>query len=102
MVAKNISEEEVRQAVAEVMHPAIDRTLVELGMIKNITVRKNKVALTLLLPFPNIPIKNYLVNSVHEAVIKLGVEAKIKIGQMNQKELQSFLAMEQESWKGSI
>jgi len=102
MVAKNISEEEVRQAVAEVMHPAIDRTLVELGMIKNITVRKNKVALTLLLPFPNIPIKNYLVNSVHEAVIKLGVKAKIKIGQMNQKELQSFLAMEQESWKGSI
>ena len=101
-MAKNISEEEVRQAVAEVMHPAIDRTLVELGMIKNITVRKNKVALTLLLPFPNIPIKNYLVNSVHEAVIKLGVKAKIKIGQMNQKELQSFLAMEQESWKGSI
>jgi metal-sulfur cluster biosynthetic enzyme len=102
MVAKNISEEEVRQAVAEVMHPAIDRTLVELGMIKNITVRNNKVALTLLLPFPNIPIKNYLVNSVHEAVMKLGVKAKIKIGQMNQKELQSFLAMEQESWKGSI
>jgi len=101
-VAKNISEEEVRQALAEVMHPAIDRTLVELGMIKNITVRNNKVALILLLPFPNIPIKDYLVNSVHEAVMKLGVEAKIKIGQMNQKELQSFLAMEQEGWKGSI
>ena len=101
-MAKNISEEEVRQALAEVMHPAIDRTLVELGMIKNITVRNNKVALILLLPFPNIPIKDYLVNSVHEAVMKLGVEAKIKIGQMNQKELQSFLAMEQEGWKGSI
>jgi metal-sulfur cluster biosynthetic enzyme len=101
-VAKNLSEEEVRQALAEVMHPAIDRTLVELGIIKNITIRNNKVALTLLLPFPNIPIKTYLVNSVHEAVMKLGVEVKIKIGQMSQKELQSFLAMEQKSWKGSI
>ena len=101
-MAKNISGEEVRQALAEVIHPAIDRTLVELGIIKNITIRNNNVALTLLLPFPNIPIKNYLVNSVHEAVVKLGVEVKIKIGQMNQKELQSFLAMEQKSWKGSI
>jgi metal-sulfur cluster biosynthetic enzyme len=102
MVAKNASEEEVRQALAEVMHPAIDRTLVELGIIKNITTRNNKVALTLLLPFANIPIKNHLVNSVHEALMKLSVEVEIKIGQMNQKELQSFLAMEQVSWKGFI
>ncbi len=101
-MTENISEREVRQALAEVMHPAIDRTLVELGMIKNITIRNNKVALTLLLPFPNVPIKNYLVNSVYEAVMKLGVETKIEIGQMNQKELHSFLAMEQKSWKGSI
>jgi metal-sulfur cluster biosynthetic enzyme len=101
-VAKNISEEKVRQALAEVMHPAIDRTLVELGVIKNITVRNNRAALTLLLPFPNIPIKDYLANSVREAVMKLGLEVKIKIGQMNQEEVQSFLAMEQEGWKGSI
>jgi metal-sulfur cluster biosynthetic enzyme len=101
-VAKNISEEEVRQALAEVMHPAIDRTLVELGIIKNVTFRDNGVALTLLLPFPNIPIKDYLANSVREAVMKLGLEVEIKIGQMNQEEVQSFLAMEQEGWKGSI
>jgi metal-sulfur cluster biosynthetic enzyme len=83
IVAKNISEEEVRQAMAEVTHLAIDRTLIELEMIKNITVRNNKVALVLLFPFPNIQIKNYLVNNVHEAVMKLGVETKIKIEQMN-------------------
>lgn len=41
-------------------------------------------------------------NSVRDAVIRLGAEVKIEIGQMNQEELQSFLAMEQESWKGSI
>jgi metal-sulfur cluster biosynthetic enzyme len=101
-VAKNISEEEVRQALAEVTHPAIDCTLVELGIIKNITVRNNRVNLTLLLPFPNIPIKDYLVNNMHKALMKLDIEVKIKIGQMNQKEIQSFLAMEQENWKGSI
>ena len=101
-MTKNISEEEMHKALAEVMHPAIDRTLVELGMIKDITIRNNRVTLTLLLPLPNVPIKDYLVNSVHKALMKLGIEVKIKIGQMNQRELQSFLAMEQESWKGSI
>ena len=101
-MTKNISQEQVRQVLAEIMHPAIDCTLVELGMIKDITIRNNMVGLILLLPFPNIPIKDYLVNSVHEALMKLGVEVEIKIGQMNQKELQSFLAMEQKNWKGSI
>jgi metal-sulfur cluster biosynthetic enzyme len=101
-IVTRISEEEVRQALAEVMHPAIDRTLVELGMIKNMTIRNDKVVLTLSLPFPNIPIKKHLVNIVQEAVMKLGVEVKVEIGQMNQKERESFLTMEQKSWKGSI
>jgi len=101
-VAMSISEEEVRQALVEVTHPTIDRTLVELGMIKNMTIGDNRVTLTLLLPFPTVPIKDHLVNSVREAVMKLGVEVKIKIEQMNQEELRSFLAMEKESWKGFI
>lgn len=100
MMYKNISKEDVRQAVAGVTHPAIDRSLVELGMIKDITVGDNRITLTLVLPFPEIPIKDYLVKSVREAVMKLGVGVDIKIAQMNQEELQSFLAMEQESWKG--
>ena len=78
-----------------------DRSHSELGMIKNSTMGDNRGLLTLLLPFPNIPIRDHL-NSVREAVMKLGVEVKIKIEQMNQEELRSFLTMEQESWKGFI
>lgn len=59
-MAKNISEKDVYPAVAEVMHPAIDRTLVELGMIRNITVGNNRATLTLVLPSPNVPIKDIL------------------------------------------
>jgi hypothetical protein len=33
-VTENISQEDVRQAVGELMHPAISRTLLELGMAK--------------------------------------------------------------------
>jgi len=81
------------------MHPAIDRTLIDLGMVKDITVGDNLATLTLVLPFPEIPIKEYLVNSVREPITKLGIEVEVKITVMSQQEREAFLVMEQESWK---
>jgi len=53
-------------------------------------------------PFPNIPIGDYFVNSVREAIEKLGVKPEIKIIIMDQEEQKRFLAMEQENWKENI
>jgi len=83
MMANTISEEEIRRAVAKVRHPEIDHTLVELGMIKDIAVRDDKVILTMALPFLGIPIKDYFVDSVQEAVTKLGVEIEVELTEMN-------------------
>lgn len=101
-MAKGKSEEDIRQVVAEIKHPAIDRTLVDLGVVKEITVNGNKVLVTMALPFTGIPtqVKDYLVNSVVEQIKKLDVEVKVDVTIMNQEELQAFLDMEQESWKG--
>jgi len=101
-VAKNISEEDVHKAIGRVMHPEINHTLVELGMVKEIALKGDKVTLTLVLPFIGIPasIKDYLENSLHQAVMKLGAKAEIRIAEMNQEERLAFLAMEQEGWKG--
>nr|AAU84177.1 hypothetical protein GZ37D1_24 [uncultured archaeon GZfos37D1] len=101
-MAKGKSEEDIRQVVAEIKHPAIDRTLVDLGVVKEITVKGNKVLVTMALPFPGIPtqVKDYLVNSVVEQIKKMDVEVEVELTIMNQEELQAFLAMEQESWKG--
>lgn len=101
-MAKDISEEDVYRAVGQVAHPAISRSLVELGMVKDITVMHDKVTLTLALPILDIPIsiKDYLVNNLREAVVGLGAEVEVSIMQMNEEEIQAFLAMEQESWKG--
>jgi metal-sulfur cluster biosynthetic enzyme len=84
------------------MHPAISRSLVDLGMAKDITMESGKVTLTLALPFPGIPIsiKDYLVNSLRKAVTDLGAEIEIRVTGMDQEEREAFLAMEQESWKG--
>lgn len=101
-MANEKSEEDIRQVVAEIKHPAIDRTLVDLGIVKEITVNGNKVLVTMALPFPGIPtqVKDYLVNSVVEQIKKLDVEVEVDVTIMNQEELQAFLDMEQESWKG--
>ena len=101
-MARSISEEDVHQAIGQVMHPEINRTLVELGMVKDIVLKDDEVTLTLALPLLSIPvsIKDYLTNSLDQAVMKLGAKAQIRVAEMNQEERLAFLAMEQESWKG--
>jgi metal-sulfur cluster biosynthetic enzyme len=98
-MVKKISEEDVQKAVAQVKHPAIDYTLLDLGIVKDITVEGNKVTATFAFPFPNIPIKDQLINSIREPIEELGAEVEVKITEMNQEELQKFLTMEQEAWK---
>jgi ATP-binding protein involved in chromosome partitioning len=101
-MTRNVSKEDVLRAVGQVMHPAISRSLVDLGMAKDITMEHGKVTLTLALPFLDIPvsIKDYLVSSLRKIVTDLGAEIEIRIAGMDQEEREDFLAMEQESWKG--
>jgi metal-sulfur cluster biosynthetic enzyme len=99
-MTNNISEKEIHQAVAKVRHPEIDRTLVELGMIKDIALEDDKVILSMALPFLGIPIRDYLVHSVEEVVAKLGVEIEVKLTEMNKEERDAFMAMAQEGWIG--
>jgi thioredoxin 1 len=101
-MANNISLGDVQREVAQVMHPAIDRSLVDLGMVKDVALKDDVVTLTLVLPDLNIPasVKDYLVGSLRTAVAKLGPEVEVEITKMSEEERYSFLAMEQESWKG--
>jgi len=99
-MVNSISKEAIHQAVAKVRHPEIDRSLVELGMIKDIAVGDDKVSLTMAVPFLGIPIKDYLVHSVQEAVTKLDVEIEVRLTEMNQEERDAFMAMAQEGWIG--
>ena len=99
-MAKNISEKDIFNLVDKVKHPAINRTLHELGIIKDISTKDNKILITIALPFPNIPIIDQLVSSIKEPIEKLGVDVEVKQTVMNQEELQAFLKMEEEGWTG--
>jgi len=100
-MAENIPEEKIRKVIAQVKHSAIDSTLVDLGIVKEVTVKGNNVSVTLAFPFANIPIKDYLIMSVRVPLERLGVKVKVKTTVMNQEETERFLAMEEKHWKGS-
>lgn len=98
-MTKMISEEEIRDVVAKVRHAAIDCSLVDLGIVKDVTIKGDKVAVTLAFPFANIPIKDYLVMSVKMPLEKLGVKVEVKTTVMTEEETQRFLEMEAKYWK---
>jgi len=94
-----ISDKQVSEALRQVMHPEMKRSLVELGMIKDVTVEEGadkqhpRVTLSLALPFKEIPIKDDLVRSVRGAVTKLdpGLEVEVKLVEMSQQERAAFM-----------
>ncbi len=103
-MTKGTSEQEIRQALTEVRHPEIANTLLELGMLKDITVGSNKVTLTLVLPFMGIPIqvKDYLTDSLRQALanVDANLEVEMNIAEMSEKERTKFLEMAREGWLG--
>lgn len=101
-MAKEILEKDVYKALGKIEHPAINSTLIDLGIIKEISTKENKVTIIIAFPFPNIPIGDYFVNSVREAIERLGAKPEIKITTMNQEEQKRFLAIEQENWKENM
>jgi len=95
-----VSVEEIRNAIANVKHPAIDCSLLELGMIQNISLENKTAEITLAFPFPNIPIAEYLINSIKTPLKNLDIQVEFKIIVMDQEQLQRFLDLEKNNWKG--
>ena len=94
-----MNEKEVIKLLENVMHPEIDASLIELGMIKNVKLEGNKARITMAFPFPGIPIKDMLMNMVKQPLEEKGMEVEIEETIMSQEELQHFFKMEQEKWK---
>ena len=92
---------DVERALSKVMHPEINYSLIDLEMIKNVVYRNNTVVLTLKLPFPGIPIKEDLIQSIKGALVDLdkAVQVEINVEQMSQEERDKFMRMAKEGWK---
>ena len=95
-----ITQTEVENAIAMVEHPAINYSLVKLGMISNILLLGKKVIVEFAFPFPNIPIADALISSIEEPIKDLGLSFEHTIRTMNDQEKSKFLQLETEEWKG--
>lgn len=77
-----ISEEQVLNALSNVMEPDLGKDLVTLNMVKDIEIKGNKVSFTVILTTPACPlkeqIKNACINAVHH-LIDQNAEVKVNL-----------------------
>lgn len=95
-----MKKDEAIRLLSDVKHPAIDRTLLDLGIIKYISSDEDIVYITLAFPFPEIPIADTLVELVSAPIRNAGSDVRVDMVLMTEEEKQQFLRMEKEAWKG--
>jgi Mrp family chromosome partitioning ATPase len=86
--------EQVLSVLRKVLHPEIKRSLVDLGMVKGVSVQGGELAVTLALPFKEIPIRDELIRSVRQELQKAypGQKTEVKLVEMSQQERAAFMA----------
>ena len=101
-MSDQVTSDTVEEALDEVTHPEIDASLVELGMIDDVTVDGETAAVDVAIPMPTIPeaIKSMLAQRVSEGVASLGVDAKVEFVVMDAQTRDRFFELETQEWSG--
>jgi len=67
----SVTEEQVKEALTGVMDPELKRSLMELGMVRNVQVKDAQVKFTLALTVPECPLKDQIVAEAKAAILAL-------------------------------
>jgi metal-sulfur cluster biosynthetic enzyme len=89
-----MTQEEITETLSQVKHPAIDISLIELGIATDIELVDKTVLVTFAFPFPNIPIADKLINSIKHPLQENGLELEYIVRIMNETERSKFLELE--------
>ncbi len=82
-----VTKEQVLEALRDVKDPEINRSLVELNMIRNIRIEDNRVSLEVVLTITGCPLKAKIEEDVIRAIKALGVEdVDLRFGAMTDEE----------------
>lgn len=90
----------VLEKLNSIKHPAIDYSLIKLGILTNIQVFDRKLTAEFAFPFPNIPIADTLISSVASKAGEMNLIFEYTVRVMDETERQRFLQLETEAWKG--
>jgi metal-sulfur cluster biosynthetic enzyme len=96
-----LTQPDIEETLSKVMHPEINHSLVDLGMIEDVVYKQKHVSLTLNLPFLQVPVKSVLMEMIKKALADLdsSIEVEIDIKQMIEKQREKFVKMAKEGWK---
>ncbi|QSG09680.1 iron-sulfur cluster assembly protein [Halapricum desulfuricans] len=100
-MAEDVTVDRIEDAIADVTHPEIDATLVELGMIDDVRV-DDDVTIDVAIPMTGIPdqIKQLLAHSLADALDSLDVELTVQFVLMDEQARERFFEMEEDNWSG--
>ncbi|MFZ9393902.1 MAG: Mrp/NBP35 family ATP-binding protein [Ilumatobacteraceae bacterium] len=87
--------EQIIEALRPVEDPELHRSIVDLGMVRDVNVTANGVSLTVVLTVPGCPLRNEIQNRVTNAVapLALGGNVSINFGVMTDAERQNVRVM---------
>jgi len=96
--------EDVLKAIEQVQHPEIAVTLINLGMILDVSVEGNTANVAMALPMLNIPeaVVRALIESLRPAIANLGLQLNVQFFEMSPDVREKFFAAAQANWKGAV
>ncbi|MBN2909309.1 Mrp/NBP35 family ATP-binding protein [Polycladomyces sp. WAk] len=96
-----LTEERVLDALRDVKDPEINKSLVELNMIRNIRIQGKKVSLDVILTIQGCPLKERIREDVVQSIQALGAEdVDVRFGSMTDEERSSLSARLQAERRG--
>jgi Mrp family chromosome partitioning ATPase len=92
-----VTEQEIREALSSVMDPELERSIVELGMVRDIEVQDNQLELTLALTTLACPLKDRIVAGIKSAIrgVDAGLLVDVKLTEMSKEERAEALGGQQ-------
>jgi len=97
-----MEKDEILELLGDIEHPAINYSLIKLGILTDIQFDDNKVKAVFAFPFPieKIPIADKIIGSVAITLENFNLSLEHSIRVMTESEKQNFLKLEHEAWKG--
>ncbi|MFB6200995.1 MAG: iron-sulfur cluster assembly protein [Halorhabdus sp.] len=97
-----VSTDDVEAAIADVTHPEIDATLLELGMIDDVRTEDEEVTIDVAIPMAGIPdaIKQLLARRLADALDGMDIELTVQFVLMDEETRETFFEMEEDNWSG--
>jgi len=86
-----VSAKEIKDVLKKAIHPELNKSLVDLAMIRDVIIKDSKITVILVVPFLQVPIRDELISIVKDTIKKeKGIEAEVIVKEMNEDEKKIF------------